>query len=336
MIKKTIIFALTWFFVITLFHYFLNVYRPDIRTIKMGYMPVITNLSAPLLDFASKGRRDIRLEAIKFSSFADMADAFKNDEVQAAFIIAPLALVMKDQGVDLKIVYIGNRNESTLVARKDLNIDHFSQLAGKKIAIPIRFSGHNLFLHKMADENGINSGQLDIVEMQPPDMATALINGEIDAYCVGEPFAAQTLASGDSRLIMRVEEKWPNFICNLVTVKKNFISNNPELANSFIKGLARAGIWAKNRPDSVIDIASTYWNRTSDIVEYAFNTPPDRIDYLNYQPHRKDIKEIADLMLQFNLIERKIDINSIIDSTYLDVVDTTNLNIQSLFSGFIN
>ncbi len=336
MVKKILIIAFIWLCVIILSHYFLNVYRPDIRTVKMGYMPVVTNLSAPLLDFASRKRTDVRFEAIKFASFADMADAFKNDAIHAAFIIAPLALVMKDQGVDLKIVYIGNRNESTLVARKDLNIGTLSELAGKKIAVPIRYSGHNLFLHKMADENGINPDQLDIVEMPPPDMASALVNGEIDAYCVGEPFAAQTLASNDSRLIARVEDEWPGFICNLVTVKNNFVKKDPELAGFFIKALARAGIWAKSRPDSVVTIASSYWNRTPDIVEYAFNTPVNRIDYLDYRPHYKDIKEIADLMLEYNLIKNKIDISSVIDSTHLAVIDTSNFGIQSLFNGFIN
>ena len=87
-------------------------------------------------------------EAVKFSSFAEMAEALRNDSIQAAFIIAPLAVVLRQQGVDVKVVLIGNRNESTLVARKTLGAKRLEDLAGSTIAVPMRFSGHNICLLK--------------------------------------------------------------------------------------------------------------------------------------------------------------------------------------------
>ena len=126
-----------------------------------------------------------------------MAESLRNGKIDAAFIIAPLSIVLKQQGEDIKIVYIGNRNESTLVVRKSLNIRSLSDLVGRKIAIPTRFSGHNIALKKQLKSLGLEE-QIQVVEMNPPDMASALASGVLDAYFVGEPFASRTLKNGDS------------------------------------------------------------------------------------------------------------------------------------------
>ena len=106
--------ALGWLVLISWLHYALNFERDSGQLIRMGYMPVITNLAAPILDYASEGRKGLRFEALKFSSFAEMAEALRNNHIQAAFIIAPLSIVLHQQGAGVKIIYIGNRHESTL------------------------------------------------------------------------------------------------------------------------------------------------------------------------------------------------------------------------------
>ena len=84
----------------------------------MGYMPVVTNLAAPLLDHASKDGTGLSFEALKFSSFSEMGESLRNGHIHAAFIIAPLSIVLHQQDAGVKLVYIGNRHESTLVYRR--------------------------------------------------------------------------------------------------------------------------------------------------------------------------------------------------------------------------
>jgi NitT/TauT family transport system substrate-binding protein len=183
--KKKFILTRTWRFVvgsivwvalISGLHWWLNFDHGHRKIVKMGYMPVITNMAAPLLDYASAEGDGIRFKALKFSSFAEMGEALRNDEIQVAFIIAPLSIVLRQQGVDVKVVYIGNRHESTLVTRNDLNIQNIHELAGKSVAVPMRFSGHNLSLLRLMEENNMR-GEINIVELNPPDMAAALDDG---------------------------------------------------------------------------------------------------------------------------------------------------------------
>jgi NitT/TauT family transport system substrate-binding protein len=293
-------FAMAWLLVITGLHWHLNMERPERRVIRMGYMPVVTNLAAPLLDHVTREGEGIQFKAIKFASFAEMAEALRNDAIQAAFMIAPLAIVLRQQGVDVRVVYIGNRHESTLVARKGLSVKDISDLVGKTVAVPMRYSGHNLSLLKQMADAGLE-GQIKIVEMNPPDMAAALSSGALDAYFVGEPFAAQTLKSGEAQLVHYVEDVWPGFICNLVLVKDSLIERHPHDVQQLVTGAVRSGFWAKNHLKEVADVVAQYWNQDPELIRYAMNTPKNRIVFDQYTPKEEELQYLGNLMQRFGL-----------------------------------
>jgi NitT/TauT family transport system substrate-binding protein len=270
----------------------------------MGYMPVIANLACPLLDYATKEGNGIRFEALKFSSFAEMGEAVRNGHIQAAFIIAPLSIVLKQQGAEVRVVYIGNRHESTLVIRKNLKAKDFGDLAGKKIAVPIRYSGHNLAIRRLAEQFQIRGAQLNIVEMNPPDMPSALATGSLDAYFVGEPFAAQTIRSGKSKVLYYVEQVWPGFICNLLLVRQDFINEHPDQVQMLEQGAARSGLWARGHIKEAAAITSRYWNQPVELVEFALERPGSRIVFDRFVPKQEELQFLADQMVRFKLLEQ--------------------------------
>jgi NitT/TauT family transport system substrate-binding protein len=317
------ILSIAWLVLISGLHYALNVYEGKRKVVQFGYMPVITNMAAPLLDHASRDTDGIRFKSLKFSSFAEMAEALRNDHIQAAFIIAPLSIVLRQQGEDIKVVYIGNRHESTLVAKKDLQARSLADLAGKTIAVPMRFSGHNLGLRQQLAKEGLLDS-IRIVEMNPPDMASAMTTGALDAYFVGEPFAAQTIQSGDASLLLRVEDIWPGFICNLVIVKRSLIETDPEAVQSMVNGAVRSGIWAQNNIDAAAEIAAKYWNQPIDLIKYALTETPNRILFNKFIPKASEMQEIADLMVEFELASSK-DISGLVYDKFAKEADLTNI-----------
>ncbi len=54
-----------------------------------------------------------------FRAFPEMKEALISNRVQAAFIVAPMAIALKAQGVPIKVVYLGHRYGSAVVVRKD-------------------------------------------------------------------------------------------------------------------------------------------------------------------------------------------------------------------------
>jgi NitT/TauT family transport system substrate-binding protein len=328
-----LIICLAWFAVISFAHYKMNFQSTDRTVIRMGYMPVITNLACPLLDFATRDGDGIRFEALKFSSFAEMGEALRNGGIQAAFIIAPLSIVLHQQGVDVRIVYIGNRHESTLVYRHDLKVESFSDLAGKTIAVPMRYSGHNIATRQLGEKFGVTGSKLDIVEMNPPDMASALATGGLDAYFVGEPFAAQTTRTGESDVLYYVRQIWPKFICNLVIVRQEFIDKHPTWVKTLVQGAARSGYWARNNPQEAAKIASQYWNQPVDLVAYAMEYPKNRIVYDEYIPKEKEIKYLAEQMVRFKL-SKHADIAGLVDDRFAKAANVDEVtDLKSILGG---
>ena len=321
---RTAIITPIWLLVIAIGHNQLNTDEDMGRKqITMGYMPVVTNLAAPILDYVSKEGDGLRFKALKFSSFAEMAEALRNGQIEAAFMIAPLAIELRQQGEDVKIVYIGNRHESTLVARKGLGVNSIHDLVGKTVAVPMRYSGHNLSILQMIENNGLE-GRIKVVEMNPPDMAAALAVGSLDAYYVGEPFAATTLKSGDAELVHYVEDVWNGFICNLVLVRQDLIEQDPAAVKALVDGAARSGLWAQNHTREAAEIASEYWNQSLDLIEYAMTTPDDRIQFDKFVPEEEEMQYMADLMQHFGLIESN-NISGLVDDSFARSTDLRDI-----------
>ena len=315
---KVLLGTLGWLFFISFLYYQTNVENSDRKIVKMGYMPVITNLAAPILDHVSKNGDGIRYKALKFASFAEMAESLRNGQIDAAFMIAPLSIVLRQQGEDVKVVYIGNRHESTMVTRKDLHVKSLNDLVGKTIAVPMRYSGHNISILNLIEKQNL-TGNIKVVEMNPPDMAAALSTGALDAYYVGEPFAAQTIKSGHSEKFFYVEEVWDEFICNLVVVRNDLIQQQPDMVQELVNGAVRSGFWAKNNIQQATRIASNYWNQPVELLEYALTTPKDRILFDQYIPKENEMQQMADLMKQVGLLE-STDVSGLIDDSFARAV----------------
>ncbi len=291
-----------WLFFISFLYYQTNVEHSERKIIRMGYMPVITNLAAPILDHVSQHGTGLRYKALKFASFAEMAESLRNGQIDVAFMIAPLSIVLRQQGEDVKVVYIGNRHESTMVTRKDLKVKSLKDLAGKTIAVPMRYSGHNISILNLIEEQNL-SGEINIVEMNPPDMASALSAGALDAYYVGEPFAAQTIKSGHAEKFFYVEDVWNNFICNLVVVRNDLIQQQPDTVQEVVNRAVRSGLWARNNLSQAIEIASEYWKQPVELLQYAFTTPENRILFDRYVPKEEEMQDLANMMKQVGLTE---------------------------------
>ena len=54
-----------------------------------------------------------------FQGFPEIKEALISNRMQAGFLVAPMAIALRSQGVPIKIVYLGHRYGSAGVVRKD-------------------------------------------------------------------------------------------------------------------------------------------------------------------------------------------------------------------------
>src|SRR5690349_11749374 len=175
-------------------------------------------------------------------------------------MLAPLAMALAEQGVPVKIVYLGHRDGTALMVGKDSGIMSVRDLRGRKVAIPNRFSNQNLLLRKALADNGMTVEDIELVEMPPPDMPAALYSKAVDGISSGEPFMAQTEMDGYGKVLYQAKDIWPNFISCVLVVSQKAIDEHPEWVQELVTGIAKSGLWLEgggggNRMDHRMEAA---------------------------------------------------------------------------------
>src|SRR5688572_7192277 len=92
------------------------------RQLTVGYLPVTCHLTCPVTDFASKTTAtSTNFNSRVFSDFPTVVSALQAKRIQATFMIVPLAMKLREQGVPVKICYLGHRDGSEIVVGKFSN-----------------------------------------------------------------------------------------------------------------------------------------------------------------------------------------------------------------------
>src|SRR6266404_4299250 len=135
----------------------------------VGFLPVTCHLTCPVTDFATRTSKETRFESQRFTDFPTVVEAIKSGRLDATFMIAPLAMKLREQGVPVKIVYLGHRDGSTVMVRKDLPAQNLADLRGKTFAIPSKYSNQYLVIRKLMEDQGVKPDEIRFVELPPPD-----------------------------------------------------------------------------------------------------------------------------------------------------------------------
>lgn len=325
--RKVVLCAFAWLTLITGLHAYLNVnwaallndYRPvEKRKIVVAYLPVTCQLTCPVTDYISKFSLsgEIFLPRM-FQGFPEIKEALISNRVQAAFIVAPLALALRAQGVPIKIVYLGHRYGSAVVVRKDGPIKTFADMRGRTVAIPSRFSDERLLLFRAMKIFNIKPGEIKMLEMAPPDVSSALAARAIDAFVMGEPFPSQAEMAGFGRVLFQAREYWPDYMSCILVVRQDLIDTRPDAVQVLVDGIARSGLWLDtskpHREDAADFVGRFYYNQKPALLRWALTKPMDRVVYSPLAPRKADFDMVRDLMMETGILNKKLDFSDYTD-----------------------
>jgi len=295
----------------------------------VGGLPVTCNLTLPVA-CAAKAASNQRAPAgaprfeyaySKYSGWPEIKESLMAGEIQAAYMLAPLVMDLADKGIPVKIVSLGHRSGAVIMVRTDSPVQHFRQLAGKRIAIPSRFAVDFLFLRKMLAREGMTPSEIQIVEMPPPDMPAALYADAVDAYCTGEPFGASAQSAGYARPLRMTRDEWRNYICCVLTVREELIQTNRAMVQDLVDLVLSAGLWLDaqqaNR-DKAVAIAAgrEFFNQDPNILRFVMENPTDRVTYGDLRMIRSEFEELMHLSLEAGTIEHPIPYERYMDESF--------------------
>jgi len=291
----------------------------------VGFLPVTCHLTCPVTDFINRNTEGKGFfQPMRFSGWPELKEMFigRPKDMPASFILAPMAMALREQGVKIKIVYLGHRDGSALMVHKDSGIFVTTDLRGKTIAVPGRYANQRLIIYRELKKSGMTFDDVKLVEMPPPDMPAALLSHAVDAIISGEPFMGQTELDGYGRVLWQAKDVWPGFISCVLAVHEDAIRDHRAEIQKLVNGIARSGKWVDQSMDHRMDaaefVAKGYYNQNPRLLRFVLSKPPDRVTYSRLTPLRADFEEIQRLAKEAGILTGTAKFEDYVDDSFAE------------------
>ena len=248
-------------------------------TIPTAYMPLVD--AAPLIIAEEMGfaeSESIALDLIAAPSWSSLRDMLCFGRVDAAHMLSavPVAMGLGLGGmttplaavsvlsVNGNVIGVGRPLEDKLrAAGFKFGFDDAVEAAealdsvhdGKLVfGVPFPFSMHVELLRYWAERTVLGAGRLEIRTVPPPLMAEALEAGDIDAFCVGEPWGSVAVDRGVGALLLPGKSIWQGAPEKVLATRADWAETEPDLLGRLIRAVWQASRWL-GKPESRIAAA---------------------------------------------------------------------------------
>ncbi|HWP26722.1 MAG TPA: ABC transporter substrate-binding protein [Xanthobacteraceae bacterium] len=244
--------------------------KADDEVVRIGYLP-ITDASALLIAHA-KGffeQAGLKVEPPTLvRSWSALVEGFAAGKFNLVHLLKPIPVWMRyNNRFPVKILAWGHTNGSGLVVGGDTGIKQFSDLGGRRIAVPYWYSMHNIVLQFALRESGITpvikpegarvgAKECSLQILPPPDMPTALAAKKIDGYIVAEPFNALGELRVGARMLRFTGDIWKNHPCCVICTHERYTKDRPQWTQKVVDAVVRAHIYASRNKVEIARLIS--------------------------------------------------------------------------------
>jgi ABC-type nitrate/sulfonate/bicarbonate transport system substrate-binding protein len=235
-----------------------------------------------------------------------LVNTFAAGNVDAIDMSFALSAKMFEDGVPMKVTGVATAVLGAIVARKDSGVSKVEDLKGRKIAAVVgstAFMDIRALTLKGYGFDVQKDTQL-ITAQAPPDMATMLAKGDVDAVIAWQPVSDLIVHRGDGVYLAKQIDLWrkatgrptgfPVHVCYVVNPK--FIEQNPAFPRDLNDAQREAvEIWNGNKAKAV-DIAAEITKMPKPVIEYAHGQTVQML-------HGLSDEQIDTLVVQLRLIK---------------------------------
>ncbi|MEM1375298.1 MAG: CmpA/NrtA family ABC transporter substrate-binding protein [Pseudomonadota bacterium] len=151
-----------------------------------------------------------------------------------------IAAEMRDAGHDFGFKDARAAGEALIAVKREL-----------RIGVPFPFSMHAELVYYWLSALGLPAPQSLIVRtVPPPQMAEAMAAGEIDAFCVGEPWGSRSVENGVGELLVPGSAIWSFSPEKVLAVRSDWADDKRDVSQRLIRAVWRASRWLSH-PDSI-------------------------------------------------------------------------------------
>ncbi len=261
---------------------------PEKTEVKVGFIPLTDCASvvmASVLGFDKK--YGIKITPTKEASWASVRDKLINGDIDAAHVLYGLIYGIH-MGVggpkkDMAQLMTLNHNGQAITLSKKLAdagaVDGPSLAAlMKKDKRSLTFAHtfptgtHAMWLYYWLAANGINPFKdVKTITVPPPQMVANMRVGNMDGYCVGEPWGHRAIADGIGINGITTQDIWKDHPEKILGTTNDFVTKNPNTARAMIMAVLEASRWIDSSLSNRMKMAETvsntaYVNTSVDVI----------------------------------------------------------------------
>jgi len=171
-------------------------------------------------------------------------------------------------------------------------------------------------------EHGLRDGDLQLVEMAPPDMPAALAANAVDAYATGEPWGAVAERDGTARVLHWTRADWPDYICCVLAVRTDRLDAMRPMIQHLVDNVTSAGAWIEDDTTHraiAAGIASRreFFNTDSTLIRFVLDNPRDRVTYGNLSLVRRQLEDLMRLGRDAGILRRDVPYELYTDESFI-------------------
>ncbi|GAA3206282.1 CmpA/NrtA family ABC transporter substrate-binding protein [Actinocorallia longicatena] len=208
--------------------------------VKLGFIALTD--CAPLVIAKEQGffkEKGLDVELIKQANWAATRDNLLNGQIDGAHCLfsMPLSVAAGVAGAgttDLKIAMVLSNNGQAITLKKEFASAGYNDLAkakalldGKPTTLAMTFPGgtHDVWLRYWLKATGADTSKAKIITIPPPQMVQNMTVGNMEGYCVGEPWGAVAVQKGIGFTTIATQDIWDNHPEKALVVGKTFAAD---------------------------------------------------------------------------------------------------------------
>ena len=264
---------------------------PEITEVKIGFIPLTD--CAPIVVAAEMGfdkKYGIKIIPAKQASWAAVRDKTMNGELHASHVLYGLIygvqLGIDGQQKDMKVLMNLDHNGQAITlsqAMADKGVKDGKSL--KRVmanenrdftfANTFPTGTHAMWLNYWLAANGINPvTDIKSIVVPPPQMVANMRIGNMDGYCVGEPWNARAIVDKVGFTVTTTQDIWKDHPEKVLGTTAEFVAKNPNTTRAMIAAILDACKYIdamENRAKvAKLISAKAYVNTSEDVIARRF------------------------------------------------------------------
>ena len=233
---------------------------PEKTELKIGFIPLTDCASvvmASVLGFDKK--YGIKIVPSKEASWAGVRDKLVNGELDFAHclygLIYGVHLGISGPKKDMAVLMTLNQNGQAITLSKKLaekgavdgpGLAKLMATEKREYTFAQTFptGTHAMWLYYWMAANGINPMQdAKVITVPPPQMVANMRVGNMDGYCVGEPWGHRAIIDGIGVTAMTTQDIWKDHPEKVLGTTAEFVKKNPNTARAVTAAILEASQW---------------------------------------------------------------------------------------------